>query len=47
VTPAPQAVNMELAQSGNAFSVATLSQLANRQPKVQQTGPDELTISLH
>lgn len=47
VTPAPQAVNMELAQSGNAFSVATLSQLANRQPKVQQTGPDEVTISLH
>lgn len=47
VTPPPQAVNMELAQSGNAFSVATLSQLANRQPKVQQTGPDEVTISLH
>lgn len=47
VTPAPQAVNMELAQSGNAFSVATLSQLANRQTKVEQTGPDELTISLH
>jgi hypothetical protein len=47
VTPAPQTVNMELAQSGNAFSVATLSQLANRQPKVQQTGPGEVTISLH
>jgi hypothetical protein len=47
VTAAPQAVKMELAQSGNAFSVATLSQLANRQPKVEQTGPDELTISLH
>jgi hypothetical protein len=47
VTPDPQAVNMELAQSGNAFSVATLSQLANRQTKVEQTGPDELTISLH
>jgi hypothetical protein len=47
VTPATQAVNMKLAQSGNAFSVATLSKLANRQPKVEQTGPDEVTISLH
>lgn len=47
VTPVPQPVNMELAQSGNAFSVATLSQLANRQPKVQQSGPDEVVISLH
>lgn len=46
VTPERQAVNMELAQSGSAFSVATLSQLANRQPKVEQTGPDEVTISL-
>ena len=47
VTASRQAVNMELAQSGSAFSVATLSQLANRQPKVEQTGPDEVTISLH
>jgi hypothetical protein len=47
VTPERQAVNMELAQSGSAFSVATLSQLANRQPKIEQTGPDEVTISLH
>lgn len=46
VTPESQSVKMELAQSGNAFSVATLSQLANR-PKVEQTGPDEVTISLH
>ena len=46
VTAARQADNMELAQSGSAFSVSTLSQLANR-PKVQQTGPDEVTISLH
>ena len=47
VTTPRQAVNMELAQSGSAFSVATLSQLANRQPQVEQTGPNEITISLH
>jgi len=47
VTAARQTVNMELAQSGNAFSVATISQLANRQPKIEQTGPNEVTISLH
>ncbi len=47
VTPERQAVNMELAQSGSAFSVATLSQLANRQPMIEQTGPNEVTISLH
>ncbi|MGH7156736.1 MAG: PrgI family protein [Candidatus Saccharimonadales bacterium] len=46
VTPKAQAVNMELAQSGSAFSVATLSQLANR-PMIQQAGPNEVTISLH
>jgi hypothetical protein len=47
VTAAPQTVKMDLAQSGNAFSVATVSQLANRQAKIQQSGPDEVTISLH
>ncbi|HVS78851.1 MAG TPA: PrgI family protein [Candidatus Saccharimonadales bacterium] len=47
VTSPRQAVNMELAQSGSAFSVATLSQLANRQPRAEKTGPDEITISLH
>jgi hypothetical protein len=47
VTPERQAVNMELAQSGSAFSVSTLSQLANRQPGMEQTGPNEVTISLH
>jgi predicted outer membrane protein len=47
VTPERQAVNMELAQSGSAFSVATLSQLANRNPQVEKTGPNEVTISLH
>ena len=47
VTPERQAVNMELAQSGSAFSVATLSQLANRQPGAAQNGSNEVTISLH
>jgi PrgI family protein len=47
VTTANQAVNMELAQSGSAFKLSTLSQLANRQPQAEQTGPNEITISLH
>lgn len=47
VTLKDQSVKMELAQSGSAFSVATLSGLANRQPKIEQTGPNEVTISLH
>jgi hypothetical protein len=47
VTAATQSVNMGLAQSGNAFSVATLSQLAKHNNQIQQTGPDEVTISLH
>lgn len=47
VTSERHAVNMELAQSGSAFSVATISQLANRQPQIEQTGPNEVTISLH
>jgi hypothetical protein len=47
MTSERQAVNMELAQSGSAFSVATLSSLANRQPQIEQTGPNEVTISLH
>jgi Spy/CpxP family protein refolding chaperone len=47
VTATNQTANMELAQSGSAFSVATLSKMANRPPKVVQTGPNEITISLH
>jgi hypothetical protein len=47
VTATNQTVNMELAQSGSAFSVATLSKMANRPPKVEQTGPNEITILLH
>jgi hypothetical protein len=46
VTAARQADNMELAQSGSAFSVSTLSQLANR-TEAKQDGPDEVSISLH
>lgn len=44
VTAARQADNMELAQSGSAFSVSTLSQLANRPG--DKPGPGEVTVSL-
>jgi hypothetical protein len=47
VTAARQADNMNLAQSGNAFSVATLQNLANRASKVTQISPNEVEISLH
>lgn len=47
VTAARQADNMELAQSGSAFSVSTLSQLANRPDDTQPAGPNEVSISLH
>jgi hypothetical protein len=47
VTATRQTVNMELAQSGNDISVASIAKLANRPPQVEQTGPNEVTISLH
>ncbi|MBX4188746.1 PrgI family protein [Candidatus Saccharibacteria bacterium] len=47
VTAARQADNMELAQSGSAFSVSALSQLANRPVGNQQTGSGEVNVSLH
>lgn len=47
VTATNQTVNMELAQSGNDISVASIEKLANRSPHVEQTGPNEVTISLH
>jgi hypothetical protein len=47
VTAARQTVNMELAQSGSDISVASIAKLANRPPQVEQTGPNEVTISLH
>lgn len=48
VTPEVLADRIELVKSGNAFSVASLSQLANRhQPKVTQLGPNEVEIDLH
>ena len=47
VTDTKTVDKLELAQSGSAFSVSTLSQLANRPSIAQQTGPDEVTISLH
>lgn len=48
MTAARQADKMELAQSGNALSVATLAQLANRhQGPIEQISPNEVVISLH
>lgn len=47
VTAANQAVNMELAQSGNDLSVASIQGLANRKNQIQQIGPNEGVISLH
>ncbi len=48
VTTSYAADKMELAKSGNAFSVASLSKLANRhEPKVEQIGPNEVVINLH
>jgi hypothetical protein len=45
VTAASQAAKLELAQSGNDLSVASIQKLANRQPKVEQVGPGEVVIS--
>jgi hypothetical protein len=47
VTAASQAVKLELAQSGNDLSVASIQKLANRQPKVEQVSPGEVVISFH
>ncbi len=47
VTDATRADKLELAQSGNDFSVATLSRLANRKGQFTQIGPDEVVLTLH
>lgn len=48
VTAAGQADKMELAKSGNAFSVASLQRLANRhKPVIEQISPNEVVINLH
>lgn len=47
VTAPAQADKLELAQSGNDFSVATLSKLANRDGHFQQLGPNEGLLTLH
>ncbi|HET7528856.1 MAG TPA: PrgI family protein [Candidatus Saccharimonadales bacterium] len=47
VTAVRQTDNMELAQSGSAFSVSTLSQLANRPAEPQQPDSGEVAVSLH
>lgn len=45
--PAQTAKLKELAQSGNALSVASVAKLANRVGQIQQVGPNEVVISLH
>lgn len=47
VTPTSRADTLELAQSGNDLSVATLSKLANRGGQFQQLGPREGVLNLH
>ena len=47
VTDETAADKLELAQSGNDFSVATLSKLANRKGQFQQLGPNEGLLKLH
>ncbi len=48
VTAAPAAAKLELAQSGNDLSVASIAHLANRtREEVRQIGPGEVEISLH
>ena len=48
VTDPYRADKIQLAKSGNAFSVATLSRMANRhEAKVKQVGPNEVEIDLH
>ncbi len=47
VTAIRRADTLELAQSGNDFSVATLSKLANRNGQFQQLGPGEGVLTLH
>lgn len=47
VTDDDAADKLELAQSGNDLSVATIAKLANRKNAIQQIGPNEVVISLH
>lgn len=47
VTATARADKLELAQSGNDLSVASIAKLANRKNAVQQIGPNEVVISLH
>lgn len=47
MTASDQAVKLELAQSGNDLSVASIARLANRQSRAKQISPNEVEISLH
>ena len=46
VTAESRADKLELAQSGNDLSVASIQKLANRQPRAEKTSSDEITLSL-
>jgi hypothetical protein len=47
VTPEMQAAKLELAQSGNDLSVASIAHLANHKNQMQRIGPNEFVIALH
>lgn len=47
VTAANQAAKLELAQSGNDLSVASIASLANRRPEATKASPNEVIVSLH
>jgi hypothetical protein len=47
VTPEVQAAKLELAQSGNDLSVASIAHLANRNNQVQQVSTNEFVVALH
>lgn len=47
VTAQTQAVKMELAQSGNDLTVASIAKLANHNESVEQISPNEVVLHLH
>jgi hypothetical protein len=47
MTAAAKADKLELSQSGNDLSVASVASLANRKEGVEQISPNEIVISLH
>jgi hypothetical protein len=47
VTAAAQTAKMELSQSGNDLSVASIAKLANRHESIEQISPNEVVLHLH